>query len=60
MKLIIEKIEGQVYAYMEREKHFKNVRCQRGTPLLDASALNDECDLSKYDDDFYMVFNIKK
>ena len=59
MKLIIEKINGSIYAYREREKHFRHVEPKRGTPLLDATVLDQECDLGRYDD-FHIVIDVKK
>jgi hypothetical protein len=59
VRLIIEKIEGEVFAYREDEDHFKVVEEQRDTPRVDPEALDFECDLSLYDD-FHMVFRVKK
>ena len=59
MKLIIEKINGTVYAYRESKRTFKVNQKQRDTPPLDPKALNHDCDLDNYSD-FHMVFNIKK
>lgn len=60
MKLIIEKLDGVVYAYMEREKLFRKLEPTRDTPLVETSLLNDDCDLDNYSDDFHMVFDIKQ
>lgn len=59
MKLLIEKIDGTVYAYRETEKHHKAVQPKRGTPRLDPTLLSEDCDLSDYSD-FHMVFDLKK
>ena len=64
MKLIIEREEGILYAYMETEKHFRVVQqsdpARREAMRLPGDMLDANCNLDNYDDDFYMVFDIKK
>jgi hypothetical protein len=59
MKLIIQKIGGDIYAYRETESHFKKAEKTRGTKRLDPEKLNHECDLAAFDN-FHMVFDLKK
>jgi hypothetical protein len=59
LKLIIEKIDGRIYAYRESKSHFERASKTRGTVQLDPEKLDHECDLGHYDD-FHMVFDVKK
>lgn len=59
MKLIIENVDGVLYAYMETEKHFKKVDKQRGI-RVDKSLLSKDCNLDCLDSGEYIVFDIKK
>lgn len=59
MKLIIQKIDGSIFAYTESEKHHKVAEPQRSGRPLSVLKLDQECDLGKYDN-FYMVVDIKK
>ena len=60
MKLIIEMIDGVIYAYMESKKHFKRVESTRGN-RVDPLDLNYNCVLESHlENRDYMVFNIKK
>lgn len=56
MKLILEKIGEEVYAYRESEAQFKKMEPSRGKPL-DPATLDDDCALSNYGS-FHMVFDI--
>ncbi len=59
MKLIIQKIGDDIFAYREEEQHHKTVeKGGRGTPLLDPNYLLDDCTISSLGD-FHMVFNLK-
>lgn len=61
MKLIIEKIDGSVYAYRESNKQFRKMTPLRDAgPRLDPERLDHECCLDSYSSDFHMVFDIKK
>lgn len=61
MKLIIEKSEGRVYASIESKKHFNEAEKERqNLRRLDPKVLDEECDLSHYGDDFYIVIPVKK
>lgn len=60
MKLIIENLDGVLYAYMESEKHFKRVQNQRGVQVNPVILKND-CHLdSALENGEHMVFNILK
>lgn len=59
MKLIIEKMNGSVYAYRENKRQFKVNQPQRDTPPLEPKELDHDCVLDNYGD-FHMVFDIKK
>lgn len=59
MKLIIQNIDGQCYAYMESKKHFKIVEPTRPGKRSPTCLLDDECDLEKYTDT-YFVFDVKE
>jgi hypothetical protein len=61
MKLIIERIDGTVYAYRESNKQFRKMEPQRNAGrLMDPERLDHECCLESYSSDFHMVFDIKK
>lgn len=57
MYLIIEKVYGDIYAYMEDAEHFKKMELHRGR-RLPASVLNEECDLSCLPKNSHIVFKI--
>jgi hypothetical protein len=59
MKLIIERIDGVVYAYSETERHHRAASKTRSTPAINPSVLAFECDLSHYGN-FHMVFDVKR
>lgn len=60
MYLIIHK-EGRVYASIETKKHFKQAEEHRkNLRKLSPKVLDDECDLSHYGDNFYIVIPVKK
>lgn len=58
MKLIIEQIDGTVYAYRVSNKQFKKIKDQL-KPSRDPQELDTECDLSGYGN-FSMVFDCKR
>jgi hypothetical protein len=58
MKLIIEKIHDEIYAYMESEKQFKQNECCRATRLEKPSVLDFNCDLTMIDENVHFVFDI--
>ena len=60
MKLIVQNIDGAIYAYTEKESHFKAASKTRGTKQLDPALLDNECNLSAYGDNFHFVFDLKK
>ncbi len=55
MKLIIEKLNGQVFIYRESEKHFKKVEPERGSRLAKLSELDKNCNLDSYDNCHFVV-----
>jgi hypothetical protein len=55
MKLIIQNIDGVLYAYTESKSHFKAASKTRGTRQIDPAELDNECNLSAYGDNFHMV-----
>jgi thiamine monophosphate kinase len=61
VRLIIEKIDGVVYAYRMSESHFNVVvdTSRFASPEVNPELLDWECNLSGYDD-FRMVFHVKK
>jgi hypothetical protein len=60
VKLIIQKTD-RVYASIESNKHFKEAEKHRqNLRRLDPKVLDDECDLSYYGDNFYIVIPVKK
>ena len=68
MKLILEKLDGEFYVYIEDEEHFKNVEPMRARlnkgKSLNPKILEDECNLEinkkiPKDKNWYMIFNLK-
>jgi hypothetical protein len=63
MKLIVEKVDGQIHVYREDEKHFNKAQHQRlvdKSIRIDPSSLDGECNLDTYpDNDFHIVFDLK-
>lgn len=62
MRLIVEKLDGNVFAYFENERdYFRNEtdRCDDGSRRLPATILNEECDLSVYADGVHWVFTME-
>jgi hypothetical protein len=60
MKLIIENIDGVLYAYTESKSHFQAASKSRSTRQIDPAELDNECNLSAYGKNFHMVFDLKK
>ncbi len=62
MKLIFEMKNGTPYLYREENSHFNLLEANkaRTSEKLDANVIDEECDLTCYPDNFYMVFEIKK
>lgn len=61
MYLIIERSKGSFYAYFEDKEHFKIAQKERkNLNQIEFKKLDDECDLSSYGDNFYMVVPVKK
>ncbi len=58
MKLIIQNIDGEIYAATETERVFKRNEKIRGGQQLDPKELAIECDMAKYVNS-YFVFDIK-
>jgi regulator of sigma D len=58
MKLIIEKINDEIYAYTETEKQFKHNECCRATRPEKPSILDIECNLGMIDENLHIVFDI--
>lgn len=60
MYLIIEKYRGDTFAYFEDRVHFHQIQPQRGgLRRLNASCLDDECDLASMPNNSYMVVAVK-
>ena len=59
MKLVIEKIDGVVYAMMETNKHHKKISHNPKTKLSPC-VLSHECNLDAMKDNSHIVFDIKK
>ena len=60
MKLIVQNIDGDTYAFYESERVFKRNEKNRGGLRLDpAKVLPHECTLGKFPNS-YFVFNVKK
>ncbi len=58
MKLIVEKIAGAVFAYVESEKQYKICKGQRTGKEITLKELGDDCDLHNYPDDCHLVVDI--
>jgi hypothetical protein len=61
MRLIIEKLEGTVYVYLEDEaKHRANEasRLDNGSRRLTCRIFDEECDTSVYADSVHWVFDV--
>lgn len=61
--VIVQKLNGRVYTYMETEEHYKNAEQHRvadGGFRLDTSLLGFECDLRAYGDNVYFVFPLRQ
>lgn len=59
MRLIVEKIEGTVYVYLEGEVEYAKNQEDReteGSRRLTARLLSEECDTSVYADNVHWVF----
>ena len=60
MKLIVQNLDGQLFAYMETEKHFRKVEHTRG-PRLDGELLANDCELDSVQPrGAHMVFDIQR
>lgn len=60
MYLIIENSDG-LYAYFETKKHFKKASEYRNNlTRINMTVLDDECDLSSYGENFYIVIPVNK
>lgn len=62
MKLILENKDGELYAYIETEKHYKKVEPYRKTARIvnPKFVLDNECNISEsLPTNSYMVFNLK-
>jgi hypothetical protein len=56
MQLIIHAEKKRVYAYLETDKHFaKAEKMRKGLRRLPLTVLDEECDLSEYGTNFYIV-----
>jgi len=55
MKLIVQNIDGETFAYLEDERHHKRAEGSRGTCRLGASLLDDECRLSAYENSHFVL-----
>ena len=60
--LIIQNIDGYLYAYREDEQHFNDVERSRmqDSTRLKQCILDDECDLSNLPENSHIVFEIKE
>ena len=59
MKLIMQRINGVDYLYLESESHYKKVKSQRNSRKITADELRNQCTLDEYGDNFYAEFNIQ-
>lgn len=59
MRLIVEKMDGDVYVYLESEALYRSNEAERGSRRLPTSILDWECDLSAYADDVHWVFDLE-
>jgi hypothetical protein len=60
MRLIIERIDDDVYAYREEEEHYQVVEPQRTSRRVKPKELGYECNLDyAFDGDFHIVFKLK-
>lgn len=60
MKLIVQNLDGDTFAYFESEKHHKTIEPKRGGLRLDAhKTLPNECSLGAYPNS-YFVIDVKK
>jgi len=62
MKLILENKDGELYAYVETEKHHRKVECKRNTTRVvnPKFVLDNDCYLfDSLPDNSHMVFNLK-
>lgn len=61
--VIVQKMSGRVYTYLETAEHFESAEQHRradGCQRLDAMLLGIECDLSIYADNTYFVFPLQQ
>jgi hypothetical protein len=61
MRLIIEKLEGIVYVYLEEEAIYRaneSVRLDDGSRRLTCRLFDEECDTSVYADNVHWVFDV--
>lgn len=59
MKLIIQNIDGSIYAYRESERHFHAAEKTRGTRRLKPEELDIECNLGDYPNSHFVI-DVKK
>jgi|GEM_PF-7021760 len=61
MYLIIEKSDNNVYSYFESKKVFKKNQVERSNlTRIEPKELNNQCDLSLYGDNIYMIIPVKR
>lgn len=58
MKLVLEMIDGVMYACRESKKHHKTIN-RSPENRIEPEHLDNECNLDSFPDGSYMVFNIK-
>lgn len=59
MKLVIEKMDYRLYAYVCSERHFKKIDKEFGkSKRLPRKILNEECDLGFLPNNSHIVFDI--
>jgi len=58
MRLIVERLDGVLYAYREREALYRQVKGQRTSRRLEPADLDIDCQLPA--EDFYLEVRIKK
>lgn len=59
MKLIIEKIDGTIYAYRETETVFLRNQKKRKSPQLTLKDLDKDCSLHHHPDNCHLVVTLK-
>lgn len=57
MKTVVEKINGNVYVYVNTERHFRKIERTLSGERFTYKDLAEECDLSTYPDNCHFVID---